>query len=196
MSIDTILTSIVAFISTNIDDIFLLMLFYASGRFSKTNILIGQYVGIAALVIISFTGAYIGSFFDERYVGLLGLFPIYLGVRDTIALLRGKEDDDEPADLRSSGFLAIAGVTIANGGDNIGIYVPLLTTMSTPEKIELVVVFALATYGWCRAAQYLASHPLVAKQLEKYGHILTPIVLFLLGLFILLESGTFSLIIS
>jgi cadmium resistance protein CadD (predicted permease) len=68
--------------------------------------------------------------------------------------------------------------------------------MSVVAKIQLVIVFALATYAWCRAAQYLASHPLVAKQLEKYGHIVTPVVLFLLGLFILFESGTFSLFIS
>jgi cadmium resistance protein CadD (predicted permease) len=194
MNIESIVTSIVAFISTNIDDLFLLMLFYAGNRFSRSTIMTGQYLGIGVLIAISFTGAYIGSFFDQRYVGLLGGFPIYLAIRDAIGLLRGKDDDDTNAYLKRSGFAAIAGVTIANGGDNIGVYVPLLTAMSTPEKIQLVMIFALATYAWCRAAQYLAFHPLVAKQLAKYGHVVTPVVLFLLGVFILIESGTFSLI--
>ena|ERR1044071_6841904 len=191
----SLLTSIVAFISTNIDDIFLLMLFYARGKFSRTNIVLGQYLGISTLVMISFVGAYIGSFFDQRYVGLLGLFPIYLAIRETIKLFRSNNEDDNKTELKSSGIFAIAGVTIANGGDNVGVYIPLLSAMSPSEKIQLVVVFALATYTWCRIAQYLASHPLVAKQLSKYGHILTPVVLFLLGVFILFESGTFSLLV-
>ena len=191
----SLLTSIVAFISTNIDDIFLLMLFYARGKFSRTNIVLGQYLGISTLVMISFVGAYIGSFFDQRYVGLLGLFPIYLAIRETIDLFRSNNEDDNKTELKSSGIFAIAGVTIANGGDNVGVYIPLLSAMSPSEKIQLVVVFALATYTWCRIAQYLASHPLVAKQLSKYGHILTPVVLFLLGVFILFESGTFSLLV-
>jgi cadmium resistance protein CadD (predicted permease) len=191
----SLLTSIVAFISTNIDVIFLLMLFYARGKFSRTNIVLGQYLGISTLVMISFVGAYIGSFFDQRYVGLLGLFPIYLAIRETIKLFRSNNEDDNKTELKSSGIFAIAGVTIANGGDNVGVYIPLLSAMSPSEKIQLVVVFALATYTWCRIAQYLASHPLVAKQLSKYGHILTPVVLFLLGVFILFESGTFSLLV-
>ena len=196
MTLENILTSIVAFVSTNIDDIFVLMLFYASGKFSKPTIVVGQYLGIGALVLISIVGAYIGSFFDERYVGLLGLFPIYLAIRQVIALFRGQADNDDDGALKSPGILAIAGVTVANGGDNIGVYVPLLAAMSPIEKIQLVIVFTIATYLWCRTAQYLVSHPLVAKQLEKYGHILTPIVLFLLGLLILIESRTLSLVIS
>ena len=195
--VQSLVTSIVAFVSTNIDDIFLLMLFYARARFSKTNIVLGQYLGIGTLVIISFIGAYIGSFFDQRYVGLLGLFPIYLAVRETIALFRKDGDDDDNGEgLRSSGIFAIAGVTIANGGDNVGIYIPLLTAMTVTEKIQMIAVFAVATYLWCRAAQYLAYHPLIAKQLSKYGHILTPIVFSFLGVFILVESKTFSLLAS
>lgn len=191
--IQSLLTSIVAFVSTNIDDIFLLMLFYAAGRFSRTSIVLGQYLGIGTLVIISFIGAYIGSFFDQRYVGLLGLFPIYLAVREGIGLFRKVDGDDKENEFKSSGVLAIAGVTIANGGDNVGVYIPLLTAMSVSEKIQMMIVFAVATYLWCRGAQYLAYHPLVAKQLSKYGHLLTPVVFFFLGVFILIESRTFSL---
>ena len=191
----SLLTSIVAFISTNIDDVFLLMLFYAGGKFTKSNIMFGQYLGIGTLVVISFVGAYIGSFFDEKYVGLLGLFPIYLAIRETIGLLRGGNDEDEgETNVRSYGIFAIAGVTIANGGDNVGVYVPLLNAMPAGEKIQMMAVFAVATYIWCRLAQYLAHHPVVAGQLARYGHILTPVVLFLLGVFILVESRTYLLL--
>lgn len=191
--LQNLITSVVAFVSTNIDDIFLLMLFYASGKFLKTHIVIGQYLGIAALVTISLIGAYIGSFFDQRYIGLLGLFPIYIAIRQTIGLFRDDDDDDE-ATPTSFGALAVAGVTIANGGDNIGVYIPLMTVMSVAEIIQLVVTFIVATYLLCLLGQYLANHPLIARQLAKYGHVVTPTVLFLLGVFVLIESKTFSLL--
>lgn len=195
MSLQSILTSVIAFASTNIDDIFILMLFYAGGRSRNSDIIIGQYVGIGALVVISLIGAYIGGFFDGRYVGILGLFPIYLGVRQAVGLFR-KDHNEDASDVKVSGVFAVAGVTIANGADNLGVYIPLLTTMTITEKIVLVFVFAVATYAWCWIARYLSSRPMIAKHLDRYGHIITPIVLILLGVFILIESGTMSLVVG
>lgn len=191
--LQTLLTSILAFVSTNIDDIFILMLFYATGRYKSWQIVAGQYLGIATLVVVSFIGAYIGSFFDQRYIGLLGLFPIYLAVKQWISLWKGAEDDDEQV-AASGGVISLAGVTIANGGDNIGVYIPVFATMTFPERLILIAVFAVMIYLWCMLAKYLAHHPLVAKALGKYSHVLMPIVLFLLGIYILYESDSFSLL--
>jgi cadmium resistance transport/sequestration family protein len=196
--LQTIATSILAFASTNIDDIFILMLFYSQRRIRAINITIGQYLGIGALVAVALVASYVGGFFDQRYVGLLGLFPIYLAVGQFINLLKGKSDDDgndETANVQNaSGSIAVAGVTIANGADNIGVYVPLFTTMQWSEIIQLIVVFAIMVFIWCSVAQYLAGHPLIAKRLEKSGHVIIPFVLLLLGIFILFESGSFELI--
>lgn len=190
-----LITSILAFAATNIDDIFILMLFYGTRNVKRSDIVLGQYVGIGALVLISFIGSYIGNFIDQRYIGLLGVFPIYLAIKHTIGLLKNSPDtDQEIVASKSTGFLAIAGVTIANGADNIGVYIPLLTTMSYWEKIQLLIVFIVLTYVWCVLARMLASRPLVARQLDKYGHIIMPIVLFFLGLFIIIESGSISLL--
>lgn len=193
MYLQSLLTAVLAFVSTNIDDIFILMLFYSGRKFRNSSILLGQYLGITTLVLISLVAAYIGGFFDQRYVGLLGFFPIYLGIRQVISLLANDEPDDEETPASSS-IIAVAGVTIANGADNIGVYVPLLSTMTWMEKVQLLVVFAIATYLWCMAGKYLANHPLIAKQLSRYGHLVTPIVLISLGIFILVESNVFSLL--
>jgi cadmium resistance protein CadD (predicted permease) len=165
-------------------------LFFGGGKYKSSAIIAGQYLGIATLVLIAVAGSFIGSFIDQRHIGFLGLFPIYLAVRQVIELLKGEDNAEDKADipLKSAGMLAIAGVTIANGGDNIGIYIPLLTTLDTWAKIQLVIIFALMTYLWCIFAKYLSHHPLLAKSLNKYGHIIMPVVLFLLGVFIIYES--------
>jgi cadmium resistance protein CadD (predicted permease) len=188
-----IITSILAFVSTNIDDIFILMMFYASKKFSFSTIIAGQYIGIAVLVLISLVAAYVGTFVDPAIVGLLGLFPLYLGTKQMIDLFR-KQVEQKEKDLPSTTFFAVAGVTIANGADNIGVYVPLLTTMTSYQKVEMLIVFGALTYLLCLGGRYLATHPLIGKQLDKYGHILMPIVLILLGIVIMVESGTFIML--
>jgi cadmium resistance protein CadD (predicted permease) len=189
------ITSIFAFISTNIDDIFILMLFFGSKRFAPSTIILGQYLGIASLVVISLIGSYVSNFVDQRYVGLLGLFPIYLAVMSFIELIKhGGSKDDVDIGSRSARIISVAGVTFANGADNLGVYIPLMSTMSYVEKIEMLIVFAVMTYLWCILGKFLASRPLVARQIDRYGHVIMPAVLFLLGVFILIESKSHTLL--
>ena len=46
---------------------------------------------------------------------------------------------------------------------------------------------------WCLTAQIFIKHPAIKNAADKYGHIVTPIVLVLLGIYILYESGTWEL---
>jgi cadmium resistance transport/sequestration family protein len=186
---EIIVTSIVAFVSTNIDDIFLLMLFFSNNRFQPLEIIAGQLLGIVALIVISVIGSLVGLIIDPVYIGLLGLFPIYLGAKE----LLGENEDDETLDGTRSGktnVMAVTGVTIANGGDNVGIYIPLFTTLSWMNKSIMITIFLLLTVAWCFFAKYLTHHPLLAKSIERYGKVVTPIVLILLGVYILYENGT------
>jgi cadmium resistance protein CadD (predicted permease) len=102
--------------------------------------------------------------------------------------------DDENINPSKTGMLAVAGVTIANGGDNIGIYIPLFTTLTWTSKSIMIGIFLAMTLLWCAIARYLTTHPLMATAIEKYGKRVTPIVLILLGIYILYENETFGLI--
>ena len=195
---EILFTSIIAFTSTNLDDIFILTLFYGTKRFKEREIVAGQFLGIATLIAISLIGSLVGLLIDQSYIGLLGLIPIYLGGKGIWALLKNKENNDEGDDVykneRKNKSLTVAGVTIANGGDNIGIYVPLFATLTWTNKLTMTTIFLAMTFLWCLIAKYFAKHPYVAKTVEKYGHILTPLVLVLLGFYILFKNETFGLL--
>lgn len=191
------MTAVAAFIATNIDDLFLLAVWFGLGSYRPSQIVIGQFVGMALLIGVSFLGSLLGLIIDPAYIGLLGIFPIYLGIRGLLALRNPEDDDDEsdiPAKAKSTQWLQVAGLTIANGGDNIGIYIPLFAALTPIHLSITIVVFLLLTLVWCLMARYITSHPVVGKTLERYGRIATPIVFILLGLFILYESGTFALV--
>ena len=167
----TIISAIGAFLVTNIDDIFVLMLLFSqanaqaratgglkmnaqtkSNRIYPKDIVIGQYLGFALLVLISLLGTFGVMLIPEKWVGLLGLIPIYLGIK---LFIKG-EDEDEGAILSSlnSGrfnklFMSVAFITFANGGDNIGIYVPYFTTLSVNELVITVIIFFIMVSVWC-----------------------------------------------
>ncbi|HEY9827308.1 MAG TPA: cadmium resistance transporter, partial [Stenomitos sp.] len=86
----------------------------------------------------------------------------------------------------------VAAVTLANGGDNIGIYVPLFANSTRFELGIMLGVFMAMIALWCFIAQYLARHPWFARPLTRYGHRIVPFVLVGLGIFIFVESGTYE----
>jgi len=198
---ELLLASIITFVSTNIDDIFILTLFFGNKKFTGKDITIGQFVGISTLILISLVASLIGLLISKSYVGLLGLLPIYLGLKgiwELIAKHAENEIEPEVTELRanSNNIFAVAGVTIANGGDNIGIYVPMFNTLVWSSKLVMITIFLIMTGVWCLAANYLTKHPYVARAINKYGHLITPFVLILLGVYILYENETIQLMIN
>jgi cadmium resistance transport/sequestration family protein len=202
-------TGILAFVATNIDDLVLLTLFFSqvNQRLRPRHIVSGSYLGLIFLVGIS-TLASLGRWtIATAWIGLLGLVPIGLGIR---LLLWPEADDDSLGDLadpdiattqspRYPGWLKrfiapqcyqVTAVTIANGGDNIGIYTPLFASSSAIELLTIWAVFLISMGLWCYGAYRLANQPKLAKGLAKYGRSIVPFVLIGLGLFILWENGT------
>ncbi|RYY47377.1 MAG: quaternary ammonium transporter [Chitinophagaceae bacterium] len=192
---ELILTSIVVFAGTNIDDIFILMLFFGNQSYSTKAVILGQYIGIGTLVFLSYICSLLNHFVDERYIGLLGFLPLYLGIKGLVQL-RGKVEQsraikkDSPY-RQTASIASVAIITIANGGDNIGIYIPIFVTLSITQKAVMIFVFLFMTALWCLFAKYLTKHPLLAKVIDKYGHIVTPFVLIGLGIYILYNSSAY-----
>jgi cadmium resistance protein CadD (predicted permease) len=119
------------FVTTNIDDLVILVAFFAAPAFRPRQVVIGQLLGMAALIAASAVGALAALVAPERYLGLLGVVPLGLGVAKLIASIRGRgqeEDDVVSAPGAATGALAVAGVTIANGADNLAVYVPVFAT--------------------------------------------------------------------
>jgi cadmium resistance protein CadD (predicted permease) len=181
------------FAVTNIDDILILALFFAQGagqRKTARNITLGQYVGFAGILVAALAAASGATFLPERLLPLLGLLPLALGVKAAVQVWRHRGDDEEVAERRqvAPGILEVASVTFANGGDNIGVYVPVFATAGVGGMGVYVSVFLVLVAVWVAAGRFFATRPVIARALSRWGHVLLPIVLIGLGLVILSEA--------
>lgn len=211
-----LISGVAAFAATNLDDLFLLMLYFSQANNNpqrERSIIVGQYLGFSVLVFISVLG-YLGSLLIPRhYVGLLGILPILLGVRELLSLRQADEqaeqqvvaDAQEPAppSIFRSRLLnwlnpqasSIAAVTVANGSDNLAVYTPLFAAGGVTQMVIIIAVLLLMVRVWCFIADWLAENPVTAGPLRRYGRLLMPFVLIGIGLTILLESGALELFI-
>ncbi|QCU79742.1 cadmium transporter (plasmid) [Citricoccus sp. SGAir0253] len=200
MILSSVLQAIGLFLVTNIDDIIVLSLFFGRGagqRGTTARILAGQYLGfigiLGAAVLVSL-GA--GAFLPPEVIPYFGLIPLALGLWAAWKAWRqGGDDDDDEAKIEGKKVAAwtVAGVTFANGGDNIGVYVPVFLSVGPGAVVAYCIVFLALVAVLVGLAKFVATRRPVAEVLERWEHILFPIVLIGLGVFILVGGGAFGL---
>ncbi len=202
-----------AFVATNIDDIIILLLFFAQvdGKFRRRHIVFGQYLGFSLLVLASLPGFFGGLLVPHEWIGLLGLLPIAIGIKQLVNLRNEltqvqtvtSELETSSSSNSAVSFLSsilnpqtykVAAVTVANGGDNISIYIPLFAGNNFINLGVILSVFFVMVGVWCVIAYLLTRQPTIARVLSRYAKVVVPFVLISLGLFIMYERGTFSLL--
>lgn len=207
-----IIAGFTSFAATNIDDIVILMLFFAqvNATFRPRHIVVGQYLGFTALIGASLPGFFGGLIVPKAIIGLLGFVPIAIGIShlvnkdkepDEVQAVSGEFNRESNSSLLSKlahllnpQVFNVAAVTIANGGDNIGIYLPLFASSNLPSLAVILAVFYVSIAVWCYVAYRLTRQRAIANILTRYTQAIVPFILIGLGLFILIESGTYRLL--
>lgn len=185
---DTIAATVAAaagmFAGTNVDDLLVLTVLFlsarAGGRPRPWQIWAGQYAGIGVLVAVSALAALGLGVLPDRWVGLLGLIPLGLGLRALVAAVRARDGEGGPPPV-ATGVLPVAGVTVANGADNVSVYTPVFRTIGPAATALTVAVFAVGVALWCLAASWLGSHRSVVAAVGRYGHWVVPVVFVAIG---------------
>lgn len=211
--ISTALTGgLIAFVATNLDDLIILLLFFSqvNTNFRRRHIVFGQYLGFTLLIVASLPGYFGGLIVPREWIGFLGLLPIAIGIKQLISREDTTQVQTVNSDISSASasnpimsFLSsilnpqtykVAAVTVANGGDNISIYIPLFAGSKLTSLAVTVAVFFFMVGVWCAIAYSLTRQPTIAYVLSRYGRHVIPFVLIGLGLSIMYERGTFGLL--
>ncbi|BAY49497.1 cadmium resistance transporter [Scytonema sp. HK-05] len=197
--ITAIPAGVAAFVATNIDDIVILTLLFAQVNTSlrSRHIVAGQYLGFTVLVAISLLGFFGNFMLPSVWMDVSGFIPIAIGL-NRLVNLEEDNSDEQPAMLSSVSFpirsllspqtYSVAAITIANGGDNIGIYMPLFANTQLTSLLVILSVFFVLVGVWCYAAYLLTHQKAIALIIDRYGNSLVPFLLIGLGVYIALDS--------
>ncbi|TDZ79371.1 Cadmium resistance transporter [Mycobacteroides salmoniphilum] len=186
------------FAVTNVDDMVVLAVFFGRAGRSRSavaRVVIGQYLGFTAILAVSVVGALGANLLPEKAIPYLGLLPLLLGLRAAWNLRRDRGNENAGTSDQSGGVgvSQVAAVTFANGGDNIGVYVPVFALAGADGMAGYAVVFLCGVALWCLAGWFFASRRTVAALLTRWGHVVLPVVLIGIGLTILIDGGAFGL---
>jgi cadmium resistance protein CadD (predicted permease) len=172
--------SIATFAATNIDDAFLLTFFFAR-RISTRRIVAGQYIGFAAIIGLSLIGVGAALAIPPRWLHFLGIVPLVIGIRHLLRRRRAEMADSRTID---GNIVSIAAITLSNGADNIGVYVPFFVKGRAYLWLILIVYAGLVAL-WCLAGSWLGNHSFILRSVDRWGHWVAPLLFVGLGIYVL-----------
>ena len=181
--LEVLSASLATFASTNIDDAFLLTLFFAR-RIPARRIVAGQYIGFAAITIVSLVGALAALAVPHRWIRFLGLVPLAIGMK---LLLQAGRTKSERLRVDALSITSIALLTFSNGADNISVYVPFFV-IARAQLWLILTAYAALVAVWCYAGRWLGKHRFVFGLLDRWGDRVVPFVFISLGACILIAK--------
>jgi cadmium resistance protein CadD (predicted permease) len=191
-------TAAVLFAGTNVDDVLVISLLSASSsaraRPRRWAIWAGQYLGFGVLTCVCVAAGRGLSLIPARWLWLLALIPIGLGVISLVTAILSLRRGEQPGPPSAGGVLGVASLTIVNGADDLAAYTPFFATAGGGQITVTLVVFAACVAAWCLLGGLLARHRAVSAAVGRYGHWIMPAVFILIGLYVLHQtSGPVSL---
>ena len=191
---DVLGIGVTAFVATNIDDLLILIAFFANSHFPLSQIVLGQYAGMGALLAIGIVSSLIALIVPNNLIGLIGIFPIAIGIKELLELPKNGNNKESAKQLSRSRliaylpFLTVAAVTFS-GGEEIGVYTSVFATYREVSEIIIIVLVVMVLTGlWCAVAYHLINRPLIASSVKRTGTAALPFVLIGLGIYILVEA--------
>ncbi len=206
-----------AFVGTNVDNCVVTMAMVAGAPLERAHrIAAGQVIGFAVLVAVSAAAAAVLFEFSTAVVGLLGLVPLAIGVRGLVGLAHARPDAEVEVDVGQAGgarrrwpwrggtrgerravgrsFTAAVLVTVAAGGDNLAVYIPLFRVGGAANVGALVAVFVVGEVLVTWIVLTGGRHPKAREVMLRLGHLAVPVLLCGIGVLVMVQAGTFSLL--
>jgi cadmium resistance protein CadD (predicted permease) len=86
----------------------------------------------------------------------------------------------------------VAGLTAANGVDNVTVYVLLFAGQPASSELLAIATFFVLLIEWCVAAAVIGRHKKVADLVGGFGHWLIPVVFIGIGVWVLVRSAALT----
>jgi cadmium resistance protein CadD (predicted permease) len=220
----TIQVAFAAGLATTFDDNIYLTAFFGevNRNFRPLHVVVGEIIGFTVLLSISLAGYAVGMNLPSSTVGLLGILPITIGIKNLIKFVneariidqcKEKQTQTNPETFRPhylTGFKArrltawqvlrdqktydVALVSISNRSNNISIYIPLFASLTLAKIAVVIPILYIFIFTWLALSFALTRMPGISLVLNRYSKVFFPFILIWLGYRILSDSGAIQML--
>lgn len=196
-----VLASMVTFTATSLDNLLLLVGFRSAESIRPGVIGMAYLATVATVTGLALALAAVVDDVVPFPLGYLGFAPIAIGVWHGVGAFRPTPEPPEGTDSAegaraadAAGFASVFLTMLANSGDSFLVFTAFLgDTRSWLDGISAATFLAMAAL-WVRLSGTLAEHPRFRGPLRGFARFGLPILLICVGLYILLDSPTDTLV--
>ncbi len=186
--------SFVAFLSTSIDNLFLLVTLSLHPKYGTGKVRAGYLLAIVLMLVICVILAQSAQLMPTKLIPYIGLIPLGIGLYELYQLLFNKEDSStiahEGLTTGKGTVWAIAVIMLTHSWDSIGVLAPLFadtrTTLLPWMAVSVLTTGALLIL----TGQWAVSHPKTRQILAKVAPKILPFLLIGVGIYILTNTPT------
>lgn len=123
--LEILILSITSFIGTNIDDFIIDIFFFSAAENKKdmVRVVLGKYLGISILVLISLIGALGLEIMPVQHIEVLGFVPIGLGIKEIFSSMWENEEDNQNMPSERNRILKYKKVIVPGVYILLGVYI-------------------------------------------------------------------------
>ena len=192
--ISLIAVTVIAFAATNLDNLLLLVSWLLLPEKNAKSVAAGLALGTSLVIAVSYLISWVTSEFAtglSAYFSYLGVIPLLLGAQKlSVAWRSNTVQTTAAAPTSGNQVLAYASTQLANSGDTVAVFAPLLIDTKLQYHWLLGLVVASCAAGLLLSARWLANHARRIPALARYAELLSAAVMIGIGLFILADTAT------
>jgi cadmium resistance protein CadD (predicted permease) len=178
------------FVSTNVDNLAILVGWLLSGRVAKSHVAAGYALSVTTVIFISAVLGLSSQMIPVQWIGWLGIVPILLGIYALVSQFRGTADADVPEVSGNAAMFGVAATMIANSVDTVIVLAPLL--VDTQDHIDPVLIggFALMAVAWFVLASLLSRSAAKMAVIQRVAAWIAPLIMIAVGFYIISNTAT------
>ncbi|MEJ2504179.1 MAG: cadmium resistance transporter [Gemmatimonadota bacterium] len=185
--------TVAAFVSTGVDNLLLLVGFKGQPAAKDAVVNLAFLGAFLVVLLIGFSASFAADVVPARYIGYLGAVPLTLGVVQLVQAVRGRAGGPAVAPSEAAGPWTVGLTMLANNGDSLAVLASLFAETRHPFTLFIAGTALGMALLWTAIAGWVARHPATARRVRRWGPYVLPLVLILVGWYILSDTVTDTL---
>ncbi len=178
---------VVAFVSTNADNLLVLASLRSAGSVSRRSLSLGYLLGLAGVLLLVLMVAGLSRLIPVHLVGFLGVVPIAFGIRQLAAPDAGEAEAPLANGTRGEVAL-VASLQVASSGDTIAVAAPLLAESAVVPGLFTLAAFTSTGIAWLPLVDAVSRVGALRIFLERHAPRAAPLLMIAVGAYILANT--------